>query len=219
MACAGKGNAGWSADLFGNRHETGLGLRLLFHQPLRQTEGLLHSIAAVLGISIAIPDHTTLSRRGGGLTILPKRIDRAEPLHLLVDSTGLIRIDNRSSPLFCCVKFSASCIATADLAAPVTLGNSNQCPSPSSLKIRPPWAIARRSSNVRYSSRRACRSPTNIVRNIGVEPTISVFIRTVVRSVMVAKSMLFRHICRQRSTGNSAGPSVRLKDGGVSLYS
>jgi len=69
--------------------ETGLARRLVFHQPLRQTEGLLRSIAAVLGIKIAIPDHTTLSRRGGGLTILPKRIDRAEPLHLLIDSTGL----------------------------------------------------------------------------------------------------------------------------------
>src|SRR5258707_2895071 len=69
--------------------ETGLALRLVFHQPLRQTEGLLRSIADVLGISIAIPDHTTLSRRAGGLTILPKHIDRAEPLHLLVDSTGL----------------------------------------------------------------------------------------------------------------------------------
>jgi Transposase DDE domain len=40
-------------------------------------------------IDIAIPDHTTLSRRGNGLTILPKRIHRTEPLHLLVDSTGL----------------------------------------------------------------------------------------------------------------------------------
>src|SRR5271170_1702498 len=69
--------------------ETCLALRLVFHQPLRQTEGLLRSIADVLKIDIAIPDHTTLSRRGGGLTILPKRIDRAEPLHLLVDSTGL----------------------------------------------------------------------------------------------------------------------------------
>jgi Transposase DDE domain len=59
------------------------------HQPLRQTEGLLRSIAAVLKIDIAIPDHTTLSRRGGGLTILPKRIHRTEPLHLLVDSSGL----------------------------------------------------------------------------------------------------------------------------------
>jgi transposase len=69
--------------------ETGLALRLVFHQPLRQTEGMLRSIAAVLGVDIAIPDHTTLSRRGGGLTILPNRVDRDEPLHLLVDSTGL----------------------------------------------------------------------------------------------------------------------------------
>jgi hypothetical protein len=69
--------------------ETGLALRLVFHQPLRQTEGMLRSIAGALGINIAIPDHTTLSRRGGGLTVLPKRIDRDEPLHLLVDSTGL----------------------------------------------------------------------------------------------------------------------------------
>jgi transposase len=50
---------------------------------------LLRAIADVLNIAIAIPDHTTLSRRGGGLTILPKRSDRTEPLHLLVDSTGL----------------------------------------------------------------------------------------------------------------------------------
>ena len=49
----------------------------------------MRSIADVLAIDIAIPDHTTLSRRGGGLTVLPKRIDRAEPLHLLVDITGL----------------------------------------------------------------------------------------------------------------------------------
>jgi hypothetical protein len=69
--------------------ETALALRLVFHQPLRQTEGLLRSIADVLGIAIAIPDHTTLSRRSGGPTILPKRMEPTEPLHLLVDSTGL----------------------------------------------------------------------------------------------------------------------------------
>src|ERR1019366_5433127 len=33
--------------------------------------------------------NTTFSRRSGGLTILPKRIERNEPLHLLVDSTGV----------------------------------------------------------------------------------------------------------------------------------
>jgi hypothetical protein len=70
--------------------ETGVALRLVFyHQPLRQTEGLLRSIADLLGVDIAIPDHTTLGRRGRGLTILRKWPDGAEPLHLLVDSTGL----------------------------------------------------------------------------------------------------------------------------------
>ena len=62
---------------------------MVFHQPLRQTEGLLRSIAALLDIEIASPDHTTLSRRGGGLTVLPKSFGRDEPLHLLIDSTGL----------------------------------------------------------------------------------------------------------------------------------
>ena len=43
----------------------------------------------MLNIDIDIPDHTTLSRRGGGLAIPPKTIDQEEPLHLLVDSTDL----------------------------------------------------------------------------------------------------------------------------------
>ena len=64
-------------------------MRLVFHQPLRQTEGLLRSIADMLDIDIAIPDHTTRSRRGVGLTVLPRDIHRTEPLHLVVDSTGL----------------------------------------------------------------------------------------------------------------------------------
>ena len=46
----------------------------VFHQPLRQTEGLLRSITDVLGVDIAIPDHTTLCRRGGGLTVLLKHL-------------------------------------------------------------------------------------------------------------------------------------------------
>jgi hypothetical protein len=91
--------AAWHAPATGERGgqpiysaiaiETGLALRLVFHQPLRQTEGLLRSIADVLRIDITIPDHTTLSRRGGGLTILSNCVGRSEPLHLLVDSTGL----------------------------------------------------------------------------------------------------------------------------------
>ena len=68
--------AAWHAPATGERRgqpiysaiaiETALTLRLVFHQPLRQTEGLLRSIAALLDIDIAIPDPTPLSRRGGG---------------------------------------------------------------------------------------------------------------------------------------------------------
>jgi Transposase DDE domain len=80
--------------------ETGLALRLVFHQLLRQTEGMLRSIAGVLGVNIAIPDHTTLSRRGGGLMILPNRINRDEPLHLLIDRTyGACGEEQVPSPL------------------------------------------------------------------------------------------------------------------------
>ena len=49
--------------------ETGPVLRLVLHQPLRQTEGALRCIAEMHGVDIRIPDHTTFSRRGGGLTI------------------------------------------------------------------------------------------------------------------------------------------------------
>jgi hypothetical protein len=69
--------------------ETGLALRLVFHQPLRQTEGAMQSIIGLLGLDLPIPDHTTFSRRGGGLTVLPQRVERTEPLHLLIDSTGV----------------------------------------------------------------------------------------------------------------------------------
>jgi hypothetical protein len=61
----------------------------MFHQPLRQTEGLLGSIADVLG-SISPSRITRCSAvAAGGLTILPKRVGRDKSLHLLVDSIGL----------------------------------------------------------------------------------------------------------------------------------
>ena len=69
--------------------ETGLALRLVLHQPLCQTEGAMRSIVALLGLDLPIPDHTTFSRRGGGLRVLPQRVERTEPLDLLIDSTGV----------------------------------------------------------------------------------------------------------------------------------
>lgn len=69
--------------------ETALALRLVLHLPLRQTEGALRSIISLLGATMKVPDHTTFSRRSAGLAILPQRIGRDEPVHLLIDSTGL----------------------------------------------------------------------------------------------------------------------------------
>src|SRR5215213_2156213 len=46
--------------------ETGHLLRLAFGRPWRQTEGLLRSLATLLGLAIGIPDHTTFSRRSPG---------------------------------------------------------------------------------------------------------------------------------------------------------
>src|SRR5215470_16449052 len=55
---------------------------------LRQTEGLIGSIIRLLGLDLAVPDHSTLSRRAETLQVLRPR-SSSEPVHLLVDSTGL----------------------------------------------------------------------------------------------------------------------------------
>ena len=69
--------------------QTALPLRLLYHWPLRQTEGFVASVLALMGLDLRVPDHTTLSRRQAGLAVAwpPQRGD--EPMHLVVDSTGL----------------------------------------------------------------------------------------------------------------------------------
>src|SRR4051794_15605144 len=67
---------------------TALTLRAVFRLGLRQTEGLVGSILRLLGLELAVPDHTTLSRRAGTLRV-PRPRAGAGPLHLLVDSTGL----------------------------------------------------------------------------------------------------------------------------------
>src|SRR3954469_3621230 len=63
-------------------------LKVVFRLALRQTEGLIGSIIGLLGLDLSVPDHTTLSRRAETLAVarLPSS---AEPVHLLVDSTGL----------------------------------------------------------------------------------------------------------------------------------
>ena len=69
---------------------TGLTLRAVFRPALRQTEGLIGSVIRLLGLDLAAPDHSTLSRRAETLEVpRPRARAGAEPMHLLVDSTGL----------------------------------------------------------------------------------------------------------------------------------
>ena len=68
--------------------ETALTLRAVFRLALRQTEGLVGSILKLLGLDLAVPDHSTLSRRAETLEVARPRAG-SEPVHLLVDSTGL----------------------------------------------------------------------------------------------------------------------------------
>jgi hypothetical protein len=69
-----------------------LTLRVVYDQPLRQTQGMMRSIATLMGIEIAVPDFSTLSRRGKGLELPPVRRPTASqgPVHLVVDNTGLM---------------------------------------------------------------------------------------------------------------------------------
>ena len=69
--------------------ETALTLRLVFHLPLRQTEGFVGSVLGLMGVLLDAPDHTTLSRRGRQLDVELRTRVSDGPIHLIVDSTGL----------------------------------------------------------------------------------------------------------------------------------
>jgi len=74
---------------------TALTIRTVFRLAYRQAEGLLGSVVGLLGLSLRVPDHTTLSRRAATLEVPRPGSGSAdagadsEPMHLLVDSTGL----------------------------------------------------------------------------------------------------------------------------------
>ena len=74
---------------------TALTLRAVFRLAYRQAEGLIGSVIGLLGLSLPVPDHTTLSRRAATLEVpRPGNASASagaggEPMHLLVDSTGL----------------------------------------------------------------------------------------------------------------------------------
>jgi hypothetical protein len=68
--------------------DAALALRLVFGLPWRQTEGLLRSLLRRLGLSLASPDHTTLSRRARSTRVRVPPRSSADGIHLVVDATG-----------------------------------------------------------------------------------------------------------------------------------
>lgn len=66
-----------------------LTLRAVYSLPLRATEGLGQSLLKLLGVTLPVPDYTTLSKRGKELAVTLPRRRSSEPLVLVVDSTGL----------------------------------------------------------------------------------------------------------------------------------
>jgi IS5 family transposase len=68
-----------------------LTLKAVYNLALRSTQGLMQSVVELLRVQLPVPDYTTLCRRRKGLDVkLPhQRQVKNEPIHLVVDSTGL----------------------------------------------------------------------------------------------------------------------------------
>jgi IS5 family transposase len=64
-------------------------LEEVYRLPLRATQGLTRSVIKLLGLELSVPDYTTLCRRRRSLEVELPRRKKSEPLHLVVDSTGV----------------------------------------------------------------------------------------------------------------------------------
>ena len=64
-------------------------LQVVYHLPLRATQGLLSSVVQLLGVDFGVPDYSTLCRRRRSLEVSLPVQTRSQALHLVVDATGL----------------------------------------------------------------------------------------------------------------------------------
>jgi hypothetical protein len=69
--------------------ETVLILASLFRLALRQAEGFVRSLMALMGLALPVPDHTMLARRRRTVPIGMNAPGRQAPVDLVLDSTGL----------------------------------------------------------------------------------------------------------------------------------
>lgn len=66
-----------------------LTLQAVYHLSLRATEGLMTSLVELVGLALPVPDFSTVARRQATLRVALPVCRRAQPLHLVVDGTGL----------------------------------------------------------------------------------------------------------------------------------
>jgi IS5 family transposase len=64
-------------------------LQEVYHLRLRSTEGLLLSLMKLMKLDLPVPDYSTLCRRRKALEVILPRRSKGEPLHVVVDSTGV----------------------------------------------------------------------------------------------------------------------------------
>lgn len=64
-------------------------LKILFKLPLRAAQGLAMDLLALMGLELPCPHYSTLSRRAKTLQVDLGVKNTGEPIHLLVDSTGI----------------------------------------------------------------------------------------------------------------------------------
>jgi len=66
-----------------------LGLKQVYRLPLRALQGFAHSLRELAFADLPVPNYTTLSRRAQDLKVRLPALRSGEPLHLVVDSTGV----------------------------------------------------------------------------------------------------------------------------------
>ena len=66
-----------------------LRLKAVYGLTLRSTQGFMGSVIGMMRIGLLVPDYTTACRRMRGLEVRLPRRRNGEPIHIVVDSTGL----------------------------------------------------------------------------------------------------------------------------------
>ena len=55
----------------------------------RQTQGFIDSLFRLMGVSLEVPDHSTVSRRKGDLEVVLPVVPCSGAIHVVIDSTGI----------------------------------------------------------------------------------------------------------------------------------